>query len=409
MGTSGAQPLDAEARAAVRADADARPSSAQSTSPTAPPLPLMDLRRLHHPLEEALAEAFARVLRSGRYHLGPETSAFEAEFAAHEGAPFGVACGSGSDALYLALRALGIGSGDTVATVSNSFMATAESIVRTGASVLFVEPHPESLTLDPEDLDRALGEVEGLALAAVIPVHLYGRLADIDGIRGVLDQRGLHSIPILGDAAQAHGAPQVAARTPIACYSFYPAKNLGALGDGGIVLTHDEELAASIRSLRNHGRSGKHSVEAVGLNSRFDEIQAATLRIKLRELDGWNAERRALAKSYGEQLGELPGLKLPAADPSHVFHLYVVQVTGGREARDQLQAQLSAAGIGTGLHYPVATHQMAPYSSARPLPITEELCDQVLSLPLFPGMRPDEVERVCVALHTALNPTGGRT
>ena len=367
-----------------------------------PMIPLVDLTRLHEPLLDEFHRAFDAVLSSGRYHLGPQTTAFEHEFAVHEGAEMGVCCGSGSDALYLALRALDIGNGDAVVTVSNSFLATAESIARTGAEVLFAEPHPRNYTMDPDDLVKVMRGPGGERVKAVIPVHLYGRRADIKGIRSTLRQTGHSAVTVIGDAAQAHGSPGVGGETDLTCYSFYPSKNLGALGDGGIVLCRDPIIRQRLRSLRNHGRVGKHDSRELGLNSRFDEIQAACLRIKLPHLHRWNDERRALANNYRARLSAVEGLQLPEDAPGHVYHLFVVQIEGSAERRDRIAARLRADGIGVGLHYPVAVHQMSLYGVSRPLPITERLAARLLSLPLFPGMRDDELDRICQALNEAI-------
>jgi len=365
-------------------------------------IPLVDLNRQHEALSDKFRAAFDSVLASGRYHLGPETEAFEIEFARHEGADFGICCGSGSDALYLALRALDIGDGDAVVTVSNSFLATAESIARTGADVLFAEPDPSTHNLDPEDLVRLLREPGGERVKAIIPVHLYGRRADIAGIHKALQQTGHSEVAVLGDAAQAHGSPGVGGETDITCYSFYPSKNLGAMGDGGIVLCRDPEIAERIRSLRNHGRAGKHDSRELGLNSRFDEIQAAFLRIKLRHLQDWNQQRRALAEGYRQRLRLTIGLHLPSDSPGHVYHLFVAEIAGPGGCRDRIAEHLRRNGIGVGLHYPVAVHQMGLYPATRALPITERLATRVLSLPLFPGMREDEQDQVCTKLKETL-------
>ena len=363
-------------------------------------VPFVALVRMHAPLAAQFSEAFSRVLNSGRYHLGPETSALEDEMAAHEGAKYGVCCGSGSDALFLALRALDLGPGDAVATLSNSFMATAESIARTGATVLFVDPDPVTRSMDPADLRRLLDEPGADALKAIIPIHLYGRRADLEGLRAALADAGRDDVEVIVDAAQAHGSPGVAAEARLTCYSFYPAKNLGALGDGGIVLTDDEELAARMRGLRNHGRSGKHAVGEIGVNSRFDEIQAAILRIKLRELRRWNEQRQQVAAAYREGLANVAGLTVPPDGAGHVYHLFVVEVDAS--IRAAFVAGLKARGVGVGQHYPVACHQMAPYPSARPLPVTERLVARVVSLPMFPGMTDDEVATTIAAVKDTL-------
>lgn len=377
-------------------------------------VPFVDLIRLHSPLEAAFHAALADVLRSGRYHLGPQTEAFEAEFAAHEGAPRGVACGSGSDALVLALRAAGVGPGDAVVTVANSFMATAESIRRTGADVLFADADPHTANLDPTDLARLLAEPGAERVRAVIPVHLYGRPADLDALASTLAGADRSDIALIGDAAQAHGSTGGPGATPLpsapgagpagwtalTCYSFYPAKNLGALGDGGFVAAHDEAHEERLRRLRNHGRATKHGVGELGLNSRFDEIQAAVLRIKLPHLRAWTGQRRAAAAGYRERLADLPGLVLPPDHPGHVYHLFVVQLPG---ARNRVSQALKSRGIGVGLHYPVPVHAMAPYPSARPLPVSERLCADGLSLPMFPGITDSELDEVADALRGALH------
>jgi len=363
-------------------------------------VPFVDLLRLHEPLSADFDAAWKRVLSSGQFHLGPETRALEAEMAAHEGAQHGVCCGSGSDALFLALRALDIGPGDAVATLSNSFMATAESIARTGATVLFVEPDPVTRSMDPADLRRLLDEPGASALKAIIPIHLYGRRSDVAALRDALADAGRAEVEIVIDAAQAHGSPGVASESRLTCYSFYPAKNLGALGDGGLVLTNDEGLADRLRGLRNHGRAGKHEVGEVGINSRFDEIQAAILRIKLPHLRTWNAQRQHVAAAYRAGFANVAGLTVPPDGAGHVYHLFVVEVDAG--LRDRFVAALKARGIGVGLHYPVSCHDMAPYPSERPLPVTDRLVSRVVSLPMFPGMRDDEVGATIDAVKTVL-------
>ena len=370
-------------------------------------LPLVDLRRMHVPIADAMGEAFARVLASSRYLLGPETEAFEAEFARHEGGGNGVCCGSGSDALYLALRALDIGEGDAVVTVSNSFVATPESIARTGARIVFCDVDPDTRSMDPEDLARILSEPDADSIRAVIPIHLYGRRADIPGIRAALGAANREDIWLIGDAAQCHASPDVSQDTDFTCYSFYPGKNLGALGDGGFVISKTKKHADRIRSLRNHGRAGKHKVGEVGVNSRFDDIQAALLRVKLKELKSWTQQRRAIADAYRERLaGHEHVMRLPTDDPRHVYHLFVVELTLGTDAtvRDRIFRQMiDDQNVGVGLHYPVACHQMSPYPTDRALPRTEHLASHVLSLPCFPGLTLDEVDRVASALERTLS------
>lgn len=365
-------------------------------------VPLVDLQGLHAPLRAQMLDAVARVIDRGQYLLGPETEAFEREFATHEGAAGAVACGSGSDALLLALLAFGIGPGDIVITVANSFLATAESVVRAGATPWFAEPDPTSHCIDPASVSRLLRSPGAERVRAVIPVHLYGERADLEALRRVLGESYRPDIRLISDAAQAHGVPDIVSRSDVSCFSFYPGKNLGALGDGGAVLGDDLHVLDLIRRLRNHGRSGKHGSDRVGLNSRFDEIQAAMLRAKLPHLRAWNDRRRALAARYDRALSPLAErgwLRLPVRSADHVVHLYVVQVHAS--VRDAVADQLERRSIGVGQHYPVPTHHMPPYAAAA-LPTTEVACARVLSLPLSPAHDDDVIDFVCEAVTAVL-------
>ena len=333
--------------------------------------------------------AVARVLASGRYILGSEVEAFEREFAAYLGGGECVGVASGTDALHLALRAAGIGPGDVVITAANSAVATAAAIEMAGATIAFADVDDETLTLDPRSVESLL------PARAVIPVHLFGRPAAIP--------EGLLAIE---DCAQAHGAP-VGTRGTLAAFSFYPTKNLAALGDGGAVFTRDTDLAARLRALRQYGWSHERdrSFEP-GFNSRLDELQAAILRAKLPFLDRENARRREIARQYDAALSGV--VRTPAADAGHVYHQYVIRTP----QRDRLHQSLRDAGIATLIHYPVPIHEQPAYRGRvilpdGGLPVTERAAREILSLPMFPELTDDEVQRVIDAVREGLLPARG--
>jgi dTDP-4-amino-4,6-dideoxygalactose transaminase len=341
-------------------------------------------------------QALARVLAGGRYILGDETRAFEAEFAAYLGVAHAVGVGSGTEALHLALRAVGIGPGDEVITVAHTAVATVAAIELCGATPVLVDIEPDYYTLDPAGLAAALSP----RTRAVVPVHLYGQPAALDEILTFARRHGLR---VIEDCAQAHGAcyqgRRVGAWGDLACFSFYPTKNLGALGDGGLVATQDPALAERVRLLREYGWAERYVSRLPGWNSRLDELQAAVLRVKLRTLDAANAARAALAAQYDAGLAA-SGLGLPARRPgaNHVYHLYVVRTPH----RDRLQAHLKAHGVGSLVHYPVAIHQQPAYQGRLPggasLPVTEQAAREVLSLPMYPELSPAAVETVIAAV-----------
>jgi dTDP-3-amino-3,4,6-trideoxy-alpha-D-glucose transaminase len=344
-------------------------------------VPFGDPKRQHDAIRPELDEAIGRVLSSGSYILGPETRAFEAEFAALCAAQHCVGVGNGTEAIYLALTALGVGPGDEVICVANAAIYEALTVLQTGARPVFVDVDPLSHNLDPELLEAAVTP----RTKAIVPVHLYGGPADLPRIMAVAER---HGVPVVEDCAQAHGAT-IAGRPVggigvVSCFSFYPTKNLGAIGDGGALVTNDAALAEKLRRLRQYGWERKYySTETGGINSRLDELQSAILRVKLRHLPAWNARRRAIAEMYGELLSDT-GLILPEALPGaeHVYHLYVVQTP----RRDQLQAGLRDLGIATDIHYPLPAHLQPIYTSlAEPgsLPVTERFVREVLSLPNF--------------------------
>ncbi len=364
-------------------------------------VPFLDLGATYRELRGDLDAATQRVLSSGRYLLGPETEAFEAEFAAYCGGRHCVALGSGLDAIVLTLRALDIGPGDEVIVPSHTFIATWLAVTATGATPVAVEPDPDTLNVDPAAIEAAITS----RTKAIVPVHLYGQPADLDAIDAIA---GRHGLVVLEDAAQAHGARYRGERIGsryVAAFSFYPGKNLGAQGDGGAVVTGDAELAAKLRLLRNYGSTIKYHHEIKGTNSRLDELQAAMLRVKLAHLDEWNARRVAIADRYLSELDGLDDLALPAvpewAEP--VWHLFVVRT----EERAGLQEQLTAAGVQTLIHYPVAPHRSPAFADldlpAGTFPHAERLAEQVLSLPMGPHLTAEQATTVVTAVRAAVS------
>jgi dTDP-4-amino-4,6-dideoxygalactose transaminase len=340
--------------------------------------------------------AIASVLEHGRYILGTEVSAFEQEFAAFIGVAHGIGVGSGTEAIHVALAACGIGSGDEVITVGHTAVATVSAIELAGAVPVLVDIEPGCFTLDPALLTRAITA----RTKAVIPVHVYGQPADLDGILAIARAHGLK---VIEDCAQAHGA-HYRGRTlgswgDIACFSFYPTKNLGAIGDGGLVVTDDAALAERARLVREYGWAERYISAIPGWNSRLDELQAAILRVKLRHLAQDNAKRRYLATLYDTGLAQTD-LVLPAQRPDslHVYHLYVVR----SRQRDALQAQLRSAGIAALVHYPVPVHLQPAYlgrvRGGEALPVTEQAAREVLSLPMYPELTEEAVRTVISAL-----------
>ncbi|QWF78538.1 DegT/DnrJ/EryC1/StrS family aminotransferase [Amycolatopsis sp. CA-230715] len=364
-------------------------------------VPFLDLHAGYLALREEIDAACHRVLSSGRYLLGPELEGFEAEFAEYCGAAHCVAVGSGCDALELSLRALGIGDGDEVIVPSHTFIASWLAISAAGAVPVPVEPDEDTFTLDPELIAAAITP----RTKAIMPVHLYGQPADLDRIAEIA---AAHGIPVLEDAAQAHGARyrgnRVGTGSLAASFSFYPGKNLGALGDGGAVVTSDDDLADRLRLLRNYGSKVKYQHEIKATNSRLDELQAAVLRAKLPHLDDWNARRAAVAKRYQDEFDGLPGLVLPKVEPwaEHVWHLFVVRAA----QRERLRDALDEAGVGTLIHYPVAVHRSGAYADAGwpagSLPIAERLASRVLSLPMGPQLSDEAVDAVVSAVRGCL-------
>ncbi len=354
-------------------------------------------------LQSEIDAAVARTLASGWYVLGAEGAAFEQEFAAWLGTARAVGCANGTDALALALRALGIGPGCAVATVSHTAVATVAAIEMVGAVPVLIDIEPDFYTLDPAELAAVLDHPPaGLPpIRAVIPVHIYGQPADLGRILAIAARAG---VAVIEDCAQAHGATYGGRRVgtfgQIAAFSLYPTKNLGALGDGGVIATDDAGLADRLVSLRQYGWKSRYVSDEPGINSRLDEVQAAILRVKLRHLDAQNARRGAIAGAYDTALvGADLAPSARRADASHVFHLYVLRSAD----RATLQTRLRADGIGTAIHYPMPVHLQPAYQGRIPLgpnrcAHTERAALQVLSLPMFPEMTDAQVEQVCQAL-----------
>jgi dTDP-4-amino-4,6-dideoxygalactose transaminase len=353
----------------------------------------LDVRASMQELEASVLDAIERVVRSGWYIRGRETAEFEHEFAAYVGAKHAVGVGNGLDAIALALQALGIGPGDEVIVPSNTYIATWIAVTHTGARPVAVEPIVGQWNLDPAHVEEAITP----RTRALIPVHLFGQPADLAELLAVARK---HDLVVVEDAAQAHGARyqdrSIGAHGHAVAWSFYPGKNLGALGDGGAVTTDDPDVAARVRCLGNYGSSQKYVNEFLGANSRLDEIQSAVLRVKLEHLEGWNARRQAVAKRYADELADIPGLRLPGVAPGreHVWHLYVVD----HDSRDELQEHLAANGIETLVHYPIPPHLSGAFAplglTEGTFPIAEQAARTHLSLPIGPHLEDDDVTRV---------------
>lgn len=359
-------------------------------------IPLNNLARLHATLEPEIHEAAHRVIRSGRYILGDEVERFEAAWASFVGVKHCIGCANGTDALVLILQALGVGAGDEVITVSHTFIATVEAICRVGATPVLVDARLEDALIDPDQVADAMSP----RTRALIGVHLYGSPVDTARLLAILDPR---DIPLIEDAAQAHGAAvrgeMVGSLGLAAAFSFYPGKTLGALGDAGAITTDDDAIAARIRSIRDHGRTSRFVHERFAGNSRLDELQAAILSVKLPHLPGWVRARQRIISRYRAALRSHPEIRLftERSDAAHGAHLFVICST----ARDALRAKLLERGIETGLHYPLPCHRQPAWLSrfgVCTLPRSEQLAATCLSLPLDPLLTEDEVDLVLQAL-----------
>lgn len=362
-------------------------------------IPFLDLKAPHVELHEEISAAIERVVSSGWYILGPEVEAFEAEYADYCSARHAIGVANGLDALHLALLAMDVGPGDEVIVPSNTYIATWLAVSHCGASPVPVEPIEGTYNIDPALIETAITP----RTKAILPVHLYGQPADLDPILAVARK---HDLRVLEDAAQAHGARykgrRIGAHGDAVAWSFYPGKNLGALGDGGAVTTNDPAIADRIRVLRNYGSRVKYVNEVRGYNSRLDPLQAAVLRVKLRHLDEWNNRRKAVAAQYLERLfnTELILPQVPEwAEPA--WHLFVVR----HRQRDTLQRQLTEAGIGTLIHYPIPPHRQQAYIDAGfavdAFPLASRIADEVLSLPIGPQLRAEQASAAISALRLA--------
>ncbi len=372
------------------------------------PIPQSDPRAGILALRSRIEIAIIQVLESGTYILGREVQGFEQEFSAFVGVSHGIGVASGTDALILALRALEVGPDDYVVTVSHTAVGTVAAIELAGAKPLLVDIEPGTCTMSPRALAEVLAKPPG-RIAAVMPVHLYGQPADLGAIEPMVAEAGA---TLVEDAAQCHGAlfgtRTVGSIGRIAGFSFYPTKNLGAIGDGGMVVTNEDALAERLRALRQYGWRKRYISDITGLNSRLDEIQAAVLRVRLTMLEAENQRRREIAAAYDKGLAGLP-LQLPARQPgaTHVFHQYVIRT----EKRDALQQALRDRGIGTNIHYPVPIHLQPAYRGRLAvgpggLGETERAAREVLSLPMFPQLTEEQIGRVIAGVHGALASLG---
>ena len=368
-------------------------------------VPLLDLAAQHEPLREELLAAIERVISSQRFILGPEVSALEGEIAQRLGVAHAIGCASGSDALLLALMALEIGPGDEVITTPYTFFATASAIVRLGARPVFVDIDPLTYNIDPGAIEAAITK----RTRAIIPVHLFGQCAEMEPILKICARYGLH---VIEDAAQAIGAEDRGRRAgaigSIGCFSFYPTKNLGGMGDGGMVVTDDEALARRLRMLRAHGAEDKYRHKYVGINSRLDELQAAILRVKLKHLDEWTAKRRRNAERYRELFSEAElldriGLPYVREGAYHVFNQYVIRVPGGRDA---VVAALRNHDVGVEIYYPVPLHLQECFGALRyhegAFPEAEKAARETLALPIYAELTAEQQAYVVQQIRAAL-------
>ena len=368
-------------------------------APVRTEIPLVDLKAQYKTIREEVRAAIDEVLEGMQLTIGPNVQAFDAEFAAFCGVKHAIGVGSGTDALQLVIRALGISAGDEVITVSHTFFATVEAVLYSGARPVLVDVDERTFNLDLAAAEQAITP----RTKAIMPVHLYGRTVDLQPLLALAKDRGLQ---LIEDACQAHGATldgggKAGSAGSAAAFSFYCSKNLGAYGEAGSITTNDDTLAAELRSLREHGQSTRYYHPVVGYNARLDELQAAILRIKLRKLPAWNARRQAIARHYNERLAG-SGVILPELPEGgrHVFHVYAIRVPGGK--RDALKQHLAERGIGTGVHYPVPIHlqEASAFLGYRPgdFPVTERLAGEVLSLPMYAELGDAQVETVADAI-----------
>ena len=355
-------------------------------------IPLVDLKKQYQGLKDEILAEIGEALDGMQLFLGKNVHTFESDFAAYCGTEFAIGVGSGTDALHLALLACGIGSGDEVITVSNTFFATVEAIALVGARAVFVDIDADTYNMDPSQIEAVITD----RTRAIIPVHLYGHPTDMNPILEIAQS---HKIKVIEDACQAHGAEYEGRRTgslgDVGCFSFYFTKNLGAYGEAGIITTSDLEIAKQCRLLRDHGQDPKYYHSLFGVNDRLDEIQAAVLKVKLPHLDEWTENRRNIAQAYNTGLPDsiVKPQEMPWA--KHVYHLYVIRTP----ERDELRAWLETKGIGAGMHYPVPIHLQEAWRNYAgdnfSLPVTEKAVGEILSLPMYPELSTEEVDYIC--------------
>ena len=364
-------------------------------------IPFVDLKAQYLSIKDEIDSAIQNVIDNTAFIMGGDVKEFEKEFAEFCDAKYAISVSSGTSALHLALVACGVGRGDEVITVPNTFIATAESITHAGAKPVFVDIDENSYNINPDLIEKAVTD----KIKAIIAVHLFGQPADMDVVNEVAQK---HNLAVIEDAAQAHGAEYkdkvVGTLGKVACFSFYPAKNLGAYGDAGMVVTDDGEIAERVTLLRNHGRTEKYQHLIEGYNYRMDTIQAAVLRVKLRHLKKWTEKRRNNAKLYDQLLEDSSVITPKEMDyAKHVYHLYVIRT----EKRDELQHALKEAGVATGLHYPIPLHLQPPYKylgyKEGDFPVTEKLANEGLSLPMFAELTEAEIEKIAQVIKTVKN------
>lgn len=365
-------------------------------------IPFLDFNAMHNPITEELNNCFLRVTKNNWYLLGNELKEFEQKYALFNKTKYAIGVSNGLDALHLSLRALGVGAGDEVIVPSNTYIATALAVSYVEATPVFVEPDVRSFNIDPTKIEAAITD----KTKAIMPVHLYGQACNMEAIMQIAKKHGLY---VIEDNAQAHGAAYEGKLTgswgDINGTSFYPGKNLGALGDAGGVTTNNEDLASKVQTLRNYGSKTKYYNEIIGYNMRMDELQAAFLSVKLNYLDLWTQQRQRIAAWYTEALQGVGDLGLPYTIPkaTHVFHLYIVQTS----ERDSLQEYLSSKEIATLIHYPVPPHLQKAYAhlgyTKGAFPIAEKMADTCLSLPLWPGMEKSDVDYVSTSIKAFYN------
>ncbi|MEH1855869.1 MAG: DegT/DnrJ/EryC1/StrS family aminotransferase [Nostoc sp.] len=380
-------------------------------------IPVLDLKPQYDSLKAEIQVAISRVLESGQFIMGPDVKLFEQEVAEYLGTRHAIAVNSGTDALVIGLKALGIGEGDEVITTPFSFFATAESISNVGATPIFADVNPNSFNIDPEAI---LAKITPKT-KAIMPVHLYGNPA---AMTAIVDIAQGHNLKIIEDCAQSFGAryygtcsacndkcpdttrtaitgKQTGTIGNVGAYSFFPSKNLGAYGDGGLIVTDDDQVAETARMLRVHGAKKKYHNEVLGYNSRLDTLQAAILRVKLPHIDQWNEGRRLVAKTYNQLLADVTGVVTPELADGHVFHQYTIRILDGK--RDRVHKYLADKGIGTMIYYPIPQDRLPVYAGKYPAnPISDELGTQVLSLPIWPELADEKITEITKALRTAI-------